>query len=146
VRVYPVKTKAATRDDLLRQIARERGISPYVRTVSKAQREQAGIAWGGFVLGTVLRQERETNAVAYSDSNPVVNNKDSLNIASDEGSQEPPVSQQGEGFQQPIGCPAIQEVVVLYIKGNKSFIMELSIRLPEGNSLELTDIQRRWQP
>ncbi|MFH0882427.1 MAG: hypothetical protein V2A56_05540 [bacterium] len=146
VYVYPVKTTTGTRENLLRQIAQERGISPHVRTVSQEQRELAGIEWGGFVLGTVPRQKRETDVITNNDSDLVVNKRDSLAFKANVSSQYPIKGSQDKGFQQPEGRLADQVAVILYVKGNKSFIMETSIRIPEGNPMKLTDIQRRWKP
>lgn len=146
VRLYPVAVKQDQRSGMLRQKALEQGIPPYVRTVSDDQRKLSGIDWGGFVLGTLPRQTRETVEV-YEEVGQVVNiQEDTSLVVEEDDSWVEAADSLAEGFSQPEGAPARQVVLVLYTKGNKSFLLELSIDLPEGNPMMLADIQRRWKP
>ncbi len=146
VRIYPVHVKADSRRGFLRGKAVQAGVPPYVRIVSEDQRKLAGIEWGGFVLGTVNRALREDSlkygSPAYSanykgdtpERTTQVEFQDSLSLS------------ERDEFHQPEGRLARQIAIILYIKHGKGFIMEISLCVPEGDPMELTDIQRRWKP
>jgi hypothetical protein len=144
LRVYTVvKPKEQNHTQWLMARANELGISPFVREISDGQKSNANVNWGGFVVGTLLReqdgdsldQEPETELNAVVPDTVVVEKGETVNP-----------EELGEILPQPEGLPARQKIVMLYRDTkNRTTAMELSVHIPEGDSMELTDIQRSWR-
>jgi hypothetical protein len=142
--------------ETLRRRAEALGIPTYVRAVSEHQRDLAGIHWGGFVLGTVPASS--PNALLEGTSRAREDRQkgkrpEKQDLASEEAvettaQEEPEEGAEGakEVFPQPDGLPAWQYVSVLYTLKKQAFLLEMSVRLPEGSSMELNRIQRLWEP
>lgn len=120
------------------------------RQVSAQQRELANISLGVFALGTLPRPVDSLLSGADSTAGRVGGDAtrvlpvDSPNVSADSSNAAQEI-QVEKTFIQPEGLPAVERMVVLYVKEKQALVLEMSVWLPEGNSMELTDIQRTWR-
>lgn len=133
----------------VRARAGEMGIPRHSRQVSDDQRELAHIEWGGFALGTLPRSAMDSTEAAdelpgTDTAEAVLSEGVDITIDTEDSSEVATELPPKELLPQPEGLPAIQRMVVVYVKNKQVYTLEMSIWIPEGNSMELTDIQRRW--
>lgn len=158
LRVFPLGDVPAMNPSAwLRERADAIGIPPYVRGVSKDQRDLAGIDWGGFVLGTLPRYtavdsaRTEMGRNVGRDTEPQKINNIELSAETATGDSvgvdftDEDTAAAGAVSGQPSGDAATSWAVVLYVVKKQGYAMELSIAIPDGDAMEIADIQRRWR-